>query len=386
MSVFRKLIVKREAQTMKTLAAVSYESGKPLLIEELELDEPKRDDILVKMSAVGLCHSDYHALVGNRPVGMRPMVLGHEGAGVVIKVGDGVDTIRPGDHVVLMFLPSCGKCQWCLAGNTHACVLGPTIANGPQPDGGYRMHTKNGLDVGQFCLLGAFSEYTVVHKQSVCVIDKDIPLEAACLVGCGVVGGFGAAVNRAQVRPGSSVLIIGTGGIGTNIIQGAVSVSATTIIAADRFDHKLEWSRSFGATHTINVEKEDLVERVMEITDNYGVDYAFEAISRPETIAMAFEATAKLGKIVVVGLTPSKFDSLPISPLSLVLTQKTLMGSIYGTSNARIEIPKLLYMYKKGQIKLDELITNTYSLNDINQGYDDLMAGKNIRGIVKFST
>ncbi|MBW2611015.1 MAG: Zn-dependent alcohol dehydrogenase [Deltaproteobacteria bacterium] len=369
---------------MKTKAAVSFETGKPMLVEELELDEPKTDDVLIKMSAVGLCHSDYHAQVGNRPVGMRPMVLGHEGAGVVVRVGDGVDNIFPGDHVVLMFLPSCGKCPWCLAGNTHACDLGPTIAKGPQPDGGYRMHTKNGLDVGQFCLLGAFSEYTVVHKQSVCVIDKDIPLEAACLVGCGVVGGFGAAVNRARIRPGSSVLIIGTGGIGTNIIQGAASVSATTIIAADRFDHKLEWSRSFGATHTINVDKENLVERVMEITDNRGVDYAFEAISRPETIAMAFDATAKLGKVVVVGLTPSTFDSLPISPLSLVLTQKTLMGSLYGTSNARIEIPKLLYMYKKGQIKLDELITNTYSLNEINQGYDDLMAGKNIRGIVKF--
>ena len=369
---------------MKTLAAVSYEPGKPLQIEELELDEPKKDDVLIKMSAVGLCHSDYHALVGNRPVGMRPMVLGHEGAGVVVKVGVGVDNIRPGDHVILMFLPSCGKCQWCLAGNTHACVLGPTIANGPQPDGGYRMHTANGLDVGQFCLLGAFSQYTVVHKQSVCVIDKKIPLEAACLVGCGVVGGFGAAVNRARVSPGSSVLVVGTGGIGTNIIQGAASMSASIIIAADRFDHKLAWSRSFGATHTINVDKENLVEKVMEITDNIGVDYAFEAISRPETIAMAFEATAKLGKVVVVGLTPSKFDSLPISPLNLVLTQKTLMGSIYGTSNARIEIPKLLHMYKNGQIKLDELVTNTYSLKQINQGYDDLIAGKNIRGIIKF--
>ncbi len=369
---------------MKTLAAVSYESDKPMSVEELELDEPKTDDVLIKMSAVGLCHSDYHALVGNRPVGMRPMVLGHEGAGVVVRVGDGVNNVHPGDHVVLMFLPSCGKCRWCLAGHPHACVLGPTIAKGPQPDGGYRMHTQNGLDVGQFCLLGAFSQYTVVHKQSVCVIDKDIPLETACLVGCGVVGGFGAAVNRARITPGSSVLVIGTGGIGTNVIQGAVSVSASTIIAADRFDHKLEWSRSFGATHTINVDKENLVERVLEITDNGGVDYAFEAISRPETIAMAFDATAKLGKVIIVGLTPSKFESLPISPLNLVLTQKTLMGSVYGTSNARIEIPKLLYMYKKGQIKLDELITNTYSLNEINRGYDDLLAGKNIRGIVKF--
>ncbi|MBF0277341.1 MAG: Zn-dependent alcohol dehydrogenase [SAR324 cluster bacterium] len=369
---------------MKTRAAVSYEEGHPLVIETLDLDEPKTNEVCVKMSAVGLCHSDYHALAGNRPVGMRPMVLGHEGAGIVTKVGHGVTDIRPGDHVVLMFIPSCGKCRWCLAGDTHACALGPSIAKGPQPDGSFRMHKQNGQNVGQFCLLGAFSELTVVHQQSVCVIGKNYPFEAACLVGCGVVGGFGAAVNRAHVRPGSSVLVIGIGGIGSNIIQGAASVNASMIVAADQFDQKLEWSRSFGATHTINIEKENLLEKVMEITDGVGVDFAFEAISHPETIGLAFEAAAKMGKVVVVGLTPSHFETLPISPLKLVLTQKTLMGSIYGTSNARIEIPKLLSMYEHGQIKLDELVTRTYSLDEINQGYEDLLAGKNIRGIVKF--
>jgi len=370
---------------MKTKAAVSYVEGEPLVIEELILDEPKSSEICVKMAAVGLCHSDYHALVGNRPVGMRPMIMGHEGAGVVTKLGHGVKGIDVGDHVSLMFIPACGKCKWCIEGNPHACILGPSIAKGPQPDGTYRFHTHSGQDVGQFCLLGAFSEYTVVNQHSVCVIDKEVPLDVACLVGCGVVGGVGAVVNRAKVKPGSSVLVIGTGGLGTNIIQGAQLSNASIIIAADIHEHKLEWSRAFGATHTINVKSENLVERVLEITGGMGVDTAFEAISHPETIGMAFDATAKLGKVVVVGLTPSHLNSLPISPLNLVLTQKTLMGSVYGTSNALIEIPKLLYLYKQGKIKLNELITRTYTLEEVNQGYKDLIEGKNIRGVVKFN-
>lgn len=369
---------------MKTKAAVTYEPGKPLVIEDLELDEPNTGEVLVKMAAVGLCHSDYHVLAGDRPVGMRPMVLGHEGAGIVQAVGAGVTHIQPGDHVVLMFIPSCGKCRYCTSGMTHSCVLSKHIAQGPQLDGTYRMHTKDGQDIGQFCLLGAFSEYTVVNQHSVCVIDDRYPLETACLVGCGVVGGFGAVVNRARVTPGSSVLVIGVGGVGMNVIQGAVASSATTIIAADVVDRKLGWAAEFGATHTINANQTDVVARVMDITDGAGVDYAFEAISTPETIAQAYAATAKLGTTVVIGLTPSQFDELPISPLNLVLSQKTLMGTIYGTSNAPVEIPKLLNMYGHGQLMLDELVTRTYTLDEINQGYDDMLAGNNIRGVVVF--
>jgi len=369
---------------MKTQAAVSYEPGKPLVIEELELDEPKAGEVLVKMAAVGLCHSDYHVMAGDRPVGMRPMVLGHEGAGVVEAVGPEVTRIKPGNHVVLTFIPSCGKCHWCLSGMTHACVLSANIAKGPQLDGTYRLHNQRGQDVGQFCLIGAFSEYAVVNQDSVCVIDERYPLEVACLVGCGVVGGFCAAVNRARVSPGSSVLVIGVGGVGMNVIQGAKASSATTIIAADIVDQKLAWAKTFGATHTINANKTDVVARVMKITDGAGVDFAFEAISSPETIGQAFAATAKMGVIVVIGLTPAVVESLPISPLNLVLGQKTLMGTLYGTSNAPVEIPKLLNLYRHGQIKLDELVTTTYTLDEINQGYADMLAGKNIRGVVTF--
>jgi len=369
---------------MKTTAAVLYEPQKPLRIEQLDIDEPKAGEVLVKMKAVGLCRSDHNVMVGTRPVGMMPIVLGHEGSGIIDAVGPGVDRIKPGDHVVLMFIPSCGRCPNCLSGRSHSCVLSAQIAKGPQLDGTYRLHNQHGQDVGQFCLIGAFSEYTIVNQDSVCVIDSSYPHKAACLVGCGVVGGYGAAVNRAKVRPGSSVLVIGTGGVGMNVIQGAKIAGASNIIAADIVDRKLEWAKSFGANHTINTENEDVVTAVMEITGGTGVDFAFEAISRPDTIAQAFAATARLGTIVVIGLTPANFESLPISPLSLVLTQKTLMGTLYGTSNARLEIPKLLLMYDNNQIKLDELITNTYTLDQINQGYDDMVAGKNIRGVLVF--
>lgn len=369
---------------MKTRAAVSYEAGQPLVIEELELDEPKSSEVLVKMAAVGLCRSDHNVMVGRRPVGMRPMVLGHEGAGVVEAVGPGVTRIQPGDHVVLMFLPSCGKCEYCVSGQSSACVLGPNIAKGPQLDGTYRLHNRDGQDVGQFCLIGAFSEYAVVNQDSVCVVEDRYPFEAACLVGCGVTGGFNAAVTRARVRPGSSVLVIGVGGVGINVVQGARAANATTIIAADVVDRKLAWAQDFGATHTVNAGKEELVAKVMDITGGVGVEYAFEAISTPQTIAQAFAATAKLGKVVVIGLPQVPDESIPISPLSLVLTQKTLMGTLYGTSNALVEIPKLLRMYAHGQLKLDELVTRTYTLDEINQGYADMEAGVNIRGVVTF--
>ncbi len=369
---------------MKTQAAVFYEPNKPLVIEELEMDEPKTGEVRVKMAAVGLCRSDHNVMVGTRPVGMTPMVMGHEGAGVVDAVGPGVTRIKPGDHVTLMFIPTCGRCHNCVSGRTHSCVLSVNIAKGPQLDGTYRLRNKAGQEVGQFCLLGAFSEYAIVNQDSVCVIDQSYPLNAACLVGCGVVGGFGAAVNRAGVTPGSSVLAIGVGGVGMNVIQGAKMAGASVIIAADIVEQKLVWAKTFGATHTIDADQENVVDRVMEITGGAGVDFAFEAISRPHTIAQAFDATARMGKIVVIGLTPSNFDSLPISPLNLVLAQKTLMGTLYGTSNALVDIPKILRLYRRGQIKLDELVTNTYTLDQINQGYADMVEGKNIRGVLVF--
>ncbi len=369
---------------MKTKAAVIYKAGEPLKVEELELDEPKAGEVRVKMAYAGLCHSDWHVMDGDLPTGMMPMALGHEGSGVVDKVGPGVTRIKEGDHVVLTFIPSCGKCRWCVQGLTMLCDLGAGILAGPQSDGTYRMHNQEGQDVGQMCVISTFSEYSVVHQDSVCVIDKEFGLDVACLVGCGVATGFGAAVNRARVTPGSSVLVVGVGGIGVNAIQGAKISNASIIIAADIKDNKLEWAKQFGATHTINSEKEDLVARVMEITNGVGVDFAFEAIATAPTIGQAFAATAKAGTLVVIGLTPATAETIPISPLNLVLLQKSIMGTLYGTSNPQNEIPKLLNMHKHGQIKLNELITHTYTLDQVNEGYADLIAGKNLRGIIKF--
>ncbi len=369
---------------MKTKAAVFYAANEPFKVEELELDEPKFGEVRVKMAYAGLCHSDWHVMDGDLPVGMSPMVMGHEGAGVVDAVGPGVSRIKQGDHVVLTFIPSCGKCKWCVSGMTQLCDLGAGILQGPQVDGTYRFHNNGGQDFGQMCMISTFSEYTIANQDSICVIDKSHSLDGACLVGCGVATGVGAAIHRAKVTPGSSVLVVGVGGIGMNAVQGARIANASTIIAADINDGKLGWSKEFGATHTINSSKEDLVTRVMEITNGVGVDFAFEAIATPETIGQAFAATGKAGTTVVIGLSAATADSVPISPLMLVLYQKSLVGTLYGTANPQAEIPLLLNMHKSGQLMLNELITRTYTLDQINEGYADMLAGKNIRGVIKF--
>jgi len=369
---------------MKSRAAVIYKANEPLVVEELDIDEPKFGEVRVKMAYAGLCHSDLHVMDGDVPVGMMPMAMGHEGSGVVESVGPGVSRIKPGDHVVLTFIPSCGKCRWCVSGMTQLCDLGAGILMGPQVDGTYRLHNGEGQDVGQMCMISTFSEYTVVNQDSVCVIDKSYELDVACLVGCGVATGFGAAVHRARVTPGSSVLVIGVGGIGMNVVQGAKASGASIIIAADTNDKKLEWAKEFGATHTINPNKEDLVAKAIELTNGVGVDFAFEAIATPPTIGQAFAAAGKGGTIVVIGLAPATAETIPISPLMLVLLQKSILGTLYGSSNPQVEIPKLLGLHKHGQIKLNELITHVYKLDEVNEGYDDLLAGKNLRGVIKF--
>ncbi len=368
---------------MKTRAAVLYDLNQPMQVEELELDEPKAGEVLIKMAAAGACHSDWHVVTGDSMAGI-PTILGHEGAGVVQSVGPGVTRIKPGDHVVLTFIPSCGHCQWCVSGMSQICDLGMFIVQGPQIDGTYRFHNKDGQDIGQYLLCSTFSEYTVANEASVCVIDPTIPLDKACLVGCGVATGYGAVTNRAKVTHGSSVLVIGIGGVGINVVQAAAGSSASMIIAADQFDHKLEWAKQFGATHTINTKKEDLVTKVLELTQGAGVNFSFEVIGNPDLIGEAFNATSKGGTIVAVGVSPISSQSIPINPHILTIFQKSLLGTIYGTANAQVEIPRLLQMYKVGKLKLDELITKTYKLDDVNEAYSDMLAGKNLRGVILF--
>src|SRR6266700_3059481 len=305
----------RRLRSMKTRTAVIYAPGESIRVEEVELDPPKDHEVLVRMVAAGICHSDYHIISGELP-SYLPLALGHEGAGIVEEVGPNVTNCKPGDHVVLSFIPSCGKCQYCIAGHSNLCNQGANILMGSQLDGTFGMHGQS-ADIGQMCVISTFSERTVVPEISVVPIMDYYPLNRAVLVGCGVPTGVGAVIHRAKVVPGSTVMVIGCGGIGINAIQGAAIAGARMIIAVDTVDFKLEKSKELGATHTINPKKQDLVQTVQELTWGRGVDYAFEAIATPATIGQAYACTGKGGTVVVIGLTPATAESIPIPPLDL---------------------------------------------------------------------
>lgn len=291
---------------MFTMAALFRAPGAPLSIERIELDPPGPTEVLVRVAAVGLCRTDYHVMRGERRVAMEPMALGHEAAGVVEGMGAAVQGIAIGDHVALTFIPGCGRCRWCRQGLHHLCAEGPRITQGPQLAGGYRRRDDEGREVGAFCMIGAFSERTVVDEASVIVIDRDIPLDLASLVACGVPAGVGAARHRAKVKPGDSVLVVGCGGDGMNVVQGARLCGASTIIAADLVQAKLDWARDFGATHTVKAEGEALTRAVLALTEGVGVNHAFVCIDPPATLVPAFRATAKAGNVVVTALTPTR--------------------------------------------------------------------------------
>jgi len=369
---------------MQTRAAVFRGVGAPLAIEDITLDPPSPTEMLVKIGAVGLCRTDLHVLRGERRVAMTPMVLGHEAAGRVETIGSAVTGIAVGDHVVLTFIPGCGRCRWCTQGLHHLCAEGPRITHGPQLDGTYRRRDRDGRDVGAFCMIGGFAERTVVDQASVVVIDKDIPLDLASLVACGVPAGVGATRNRAKVKLGDSVLVVGCGGDGMNVVQGARLCGATTIIAADIVPAKLTWAKEFGATHGVNATGEALTKEVLALTGGFGVNHAFVCIDPPATLLPAFRATAKAGNVIVTALTPDTVTEIKIPPLELFVTQKAIMGAVYGFQSPRLQIPELLALYRRGDIKLKELITQRYSLDDIARGYADLEAGLNLRGVIVF--
>ncbi|HEU0001160.1 MAG TPA: Zn-dependent alcohol dehydrogenase [Ktedonobacteraceae bacterium] len=367
---------------MRTRSAVLYAPGERIRVEEIELDPPKDHEVQVRMVAAGICHSDYHIVVGDLP-SYLPLALGHEGAGIVEEVGPNVTNCKPGDHVVLSFIPSCGHCRYCTAGHANLCNMGASILMGPQLDGTFRLHS-NGTDIGQMCVISTFSERSVVPDASVVVVGDYYPLNRAVLVGCGVPTGVGAVIHRAKVEAGSTVMVIGCGGIGMNAVQGAAIAGARMIIAVDVNDFKLEKAKEFGATHTVNSTREDPVQISKDLTWGLGVDYAFEAIATPATIGQAYASLGKGGTAVVIGLTPFTAESIPVSPLDLVLYQKTIMGTLYGDSQPRYDIPNMLAMYHAGKLKLDELVTRTYTLDQVNEAYADMVGGKNIRGVIEF--
>lgn len=368
---------------MRTRAAVTYALNSPFEVKDVELDDAKDTEVLVHLVASGICHSDWHHVTGDQIAGL-PMIFGHEGAGVVEKVGAAVTHVRPGDHVVMSYLPSCGTCRWCTSGQTNLCDLGAFTVAGPQIDGTFRFHDDEGRGLGQFCLVSTFSEWTVVPGQSVVKVHPWYRLERACLVACGVTTGVGTAVYRGGVKPGDDVIVFGVGGIGMNIVQGARLAGAKRIIACDIHDWKLDKAKEFGATHTVNPNTQDPVEVAHEITWGVGVDCAFEAIATPETIAQAVRSLRKGGAAVVVGLTRYDQPDLPFNPSDFVLWQKTLRGSLNGGCNPRNDIPDMLAMWEAGQLDLDGLVTKEYRLEQINEAYEDLLAGKNIRGVIRY--
>lgn len=376
------IATQKERVIVKTRTAVLYAPGEPVRIEEIELDPPKEHEVQVRMVAAGICHSDYHVMSGELPTYL-PMALGHEAAGIVEEVGPNVTSCKVGDHVVLSFIPSCGVCSFCVAGHPNLCEKGAATVSGPMLDGTFRMHNGD-VNIGQFCLVGSFSERIVVSDMSVVPIPDYYPMNRAVLVGCGVPTGIGAVIHRAKVTPGSTVMVVGCGGIGSNIIQGAALAGARMVIAVDIHDFKLESAKALGATHTINSTREDPVAISKDLTWGLGVDYVFEAISSAETIGQAYQAVGKNGTLVVVGLSPFTEMSIPIPPLDLVLFQKAILGTLYGDSKPRNDIPNLLKMYGAGKVKLDELVTRTYTLDQVNEAYADLLAGRLIRGVIEF--
>jgi len=361
-------------------AAVYYEGGKPLSVEDVELLAPQSRELTVRIAAAGVCHSDLHFIDGLVPH-PAPAVLGHEGAGVVEAVGEGVTYVQPGDHVILSFMPACGQCAYCIAGRPNLCIAGGrAAARGTLLDGTTRLR-KNGEAVYHMTCTACFAERAVVPEASVVKIREDMPLDRAALIGCGVMTGVGAAINTAKVAPGSTVVVIGCGGVGLNVVQGAALAGAAKIIAVDVIDRKLELAQQFGATHVVNSAKDDPVTAVRGLSPG-GADYAFEVIGRPDTIGQAYDAVRRGGMAVVVGLAPPGAEvSIPADSL---LGEKVLTGSSYGGARFRLDMPKLVELYLAGKLKLDELISRTYPLEGINDAFEAMRQGQVARSIITF--
>jgi len=364
---------------MKTRAAVLYQPKTPMVIEELDLEDPRDGEVTVKVAAAGVCHSDYHVMIGEWSSPM-PVVLGHEGAGVVEKVGPGVKNVKVGDHVILNFRPNCGWCAHCVRGQPVLCNGSETPRN-ELFSGGSRM-SKDGATVHHFARTSCFSQYTVVQESGAVPIRHDMPLDRAALIGCSVMTGVGAVINTARVPPGSSVAVIGCGGVGLNCIQGAALAGADRIVAVDVRQNKLDYAVEFGATDAINASNQDPVGLIHELTHG-GADYAFEALGRSQTIRQAYDAVRPGGTAVVVGMAPEN-DEVAVNALSLPRLEKVLMGSYYGSARPWIDLPRLVNLYLSKRLRVDELVTRSYPLEQINEAYDALAAGEVARSVLVF--
>ncbi len=381
---------------MKTHAAVLWGRGEDWRIEEIDLDPPKSHEVLVQWAAAGLCHSDEHLRASDmgapppaegappKPA-LFPMVGGHEGGGVVLEVGPDVLSLQPGDHVAASFFPICGRCKMCITGHSNLCDLGAsTFAPGQISDGTARYHL-NGKDLNVMAKLGTFAEHSVAHEASLVPVDRDVPLGVVALVSCGVTTGWGSAVYRAEVKPGDTVVVVGVGGVGINAVQGAHMVGAKHIVAVDPVEFKQKAALDFGATHTAGSMKEALP-LVTELTRGQMADAVIlvPSVMYGDLMAGALTLTGKGGTCVVTGVAPQSQTESSVNLFELAMFQKEIKGVVFGAANPRFDIPNLLALYKNGQLKLDELITRTYRLDQINQGYQDMLDGVNLRGVIAF--
>jgi NDMA-dependent alcohol dehydrogenase len=379
---------------MKMNAAILWEPHTKWSVEEVELDPPKAGEVLLKLASTGLCHSDEHLVTGDMvldpeiaklmDLNQFPVIGGHEGAGEVLEVGDGVTTLVPGDHVVLGFIPSCGRCPSCAVGQQHLCDLGAFLLAGRQvSDFTARHHAADGTDLGIMTCLGTFAPYTVVNESSCIKIDNDIPLEKASLVGCGVTTGWGSATYAADVRSGETVVVVGLGGVGMNAVQGAHLAGARHVLAVDPNDWKREQAPIFGATHTA-ASMIDAQLMLGELTRGAMADKAILTVglATGDLIGPLMSLVKKAGRGVVTAVAPIAQNDVQLNLFELAMMRKELVGCIFGNANPRKDIPRLLTLYMEGALKLDELVTRTYPLEEINQGYQDMRDGVNIRGLV----
>ncbi|MCW2601003.1 MAG: hypothetical protein JWM02_2832 [Frankiales bacterium] len=381
---------------MQTRAAILWEPHTDWSVEDIELDPPKKGEILVKLAASGLCHSDEHMVTGDMVIdpaiaesfGLHqfPVIGGHEGAGVVVEVGPEVAGFEVGDHVVFSFIPSCGKCPSCSTGHQQLCDLGAFLLGGKQlTDFTSRHHSKDGKDLGTMVALGTFAPYTVVSQDSAIKIEKHIPLEKAALVGCGVTTGWGSATYAADVQSGETVAVIGIGGIGMSAVQGAAMAGARHVVAIDPVEWKREKALTLGATHTA-ASMEEAMPVLQEITYGAMADKAILCVGLAEGahIAQMMALVKKAGRGVVTAVANMMANDVQLNLFEFAMQRKELVGCIFGNANPRYDIPRLLALYMDGKLKLDEMVTHTYTLDDINQGYQDMRDGKNIRGLITY--
>ncbi|NRA01796.1 MAG: S-(hydroxymethyl)glutathione dehydrogenase/class III alcohol dehydrogenase [Myxococcales bacterium] len=366
---------------MKIEAAVAWEPGKPLEVEQIELEGPRDGECLVRLAATGVCHTDAFTLSGRDPEGLFPVVFGHEGAGVVEELGPGVTEVAVGDHVIPLYIPECRQCRYCLSGRTNLCVvLRETQGKGLMPDGSSRL-SRGGKQIHHYMGTSTFAEYTVVPEIALASIRKDAPLDKVCLLGCGITTGIGAVLNTARVEPGSSVAVFGLGGIGLSVIQGAVMVGADRIIGIDVNPGKFELARRLGATDLLDpAETGDIVEAIVEMTQG-GVDYSFECIGNVEVMGQALACTARgWGQAVIIGVAGAG-EEIHARPFLLV-TGRRWLGTAFGGTRGRTQLPGLVDRYMKGRVKIDEMITTTLPLAEINRAFDLLHRGEAIRSVV----